>query len=403
MMINSKRKIVTILCFLFLFSYMGRTVFASSGEEYITITVDAEDDNDNLTYSLDSTDPESFSSSNTFTIPAGTSHTIYVKDEAGNITSQEYSPSTMLTSDINSEPAEYDVTYDPGIDNTDNTDNTTEAETQDINIDVEIGNKDYSSILDKNSKEPAEPGMGTAYEKTKTDGSDDGDKVFYTVTTAEGDTFYMVIDQTQNNDNVYLLNTVTRSDLKALAVDDGSEQEAAEEDNLLTALKNEKNDTSAVEEDSKSSKSSGASPQIIMMILVLIGGGLYYYLKVYKNKKEQQMDVMDAMNMEDFAPEPEEDEEAEFEMADEEKQAFLDNLINGDDENEEELLDADPDEYVNADGDDDNDNEIYATSHENDEEDDVVEEMSEEIMQDIASQVADFESDYDPELDGEED
>lgn len=400
MMINSKRKIVTILCFLFLFSYMGRTVFASSGEEYITITVDAEDDNDNLTYSLDSTDPESFSSSNTFTIPAGTSHTIYVKDEAGNITSQEYSPSTMLTSDINSEPAEYDVTYDPGIDNTDNTDNTTEAETQDINIDVEIGNKDYSSILDKNSKEPAEPGMGTAYEKTKTDGSDDGDKVFYTVTTAEGDTFYMVIDQTQNNDNVYLLNTVTRSDLKALAVDDGSEQEAAEEDNLLTALKNEKNDTSDVEEDSKSSKSSGASPQIIMMILVLIGGGLYYYLKVYKNKKEQQMDVMDAMNMEDFAPEPEEDEEAEFEMADEEKQAFLDNLINGDDENEEELLDADPDEYVNA---DDNDNEIYATSHKNDEEDDAVEEMSEEIMQDIASQVADFESDYDPELDGEED
>lgn len=401
MMINSKRKIVTILCFLFFFSYMGRTVFASSGEEYITITVDAEDDNDNLTYSLDSTDPESFSSSNTFTIPAGTSHTIYVKDGAGNITSQEYSPSTMLTSDINSEPAEYDVTYDPGIDNTDNTDNTTEAETQDINIDVEIGNKDYSSILDKDSKEPAEPGMGTAYDKTKTDGSDDGDKVFYTVTTAEGDTFYMVIDQTQNNDNVYLLNTVTRSDLKALAVDDGSEQEAAEEDNLLNALKNEKSDISSVEEDSKSSKSSGISPQIIMIILVLIGGGLYYYLKVYKNKKEQQMDVMDAMNMEDFEPEPEEDEEAEFEMADEEKQAFLDNLINGDDENEEELFDADPDEYVNADGDD---NETYATSHKDDEEEDsAAEEISEEIMQDIASQVADFESDYDPELDGEED
>lgn len=398
MMLNSKRKIVMFLCLFCLLAFIGsgKTVLASDhGEEYITITVDAEDDNDNLTYSLDSTEPGSFSNSNTFTIPAGTSHTIYVKDAAGNITSQEYSPSTLLTSDINSDAfADYNVTYDSGIDN------TPEAETQDINIDVEIGNKDYSSILDKNS-EPAEPGMGTSYDKTKTDGSDDGDKVFYTVTTAEGDTFYMVIDQTQNKDNVYLLNTVTRADLKALAEDDASEQEAAEEDNLLTALKNEKDDISVVEEDSKSSKSSGVSPQIIMIILVLIGGGLYYYLKVYKNKKEQQMDVMDAMNMEDFEPEPEEDEEAEFEMADEEKQAFLDNLINGDDENEEELFDADPDEYVNADGDDDN--EIYATSHKDDEEDSAAEEMSEEIMQDIASQVADFESDYDPELDGEED
>lgn len=396
MMKNSKHIGIMLLYFLICFSMFNGTVYASDGEEYITITVDAEDDNDNLMYSLDSTEPGSFSSSNTFTVPAGTSHTIYVKDEAGNITSQEYSPS-VLTSDVSSDvPVDYDVTYESGTD-------VEEAETQDINIEVEIGNKDYSDILDKNSKEPAEPGMGTSYDKTKTDGSDDGEKVFYTVTTAEGDTFYMVIDQTQNNDNVYLLNAVTRADLEALAVADAPEQESGEEDNLLTALQNEKNDTSTVEADTKTSKSSGISPQIIMIVLVLIGGGLYYYLKVYKNKKEQQMDVMDAMNMEDFAPEPEEDEEAEFEMADEEKQAFLDNLINGDDENEEELLDADPDEYVNADGDDDNDNEIYATSHKNDEEDDVVEEMSEEIMQDIASQVADFESDYDPELDGEED
>lgn len=387
MMKNSKHIGVILLYFLICFSmFQSGTVYASDGAEYITITVDAEDDNDNLMYSLDSTEPGSFTSSNTFTIPAGTSHTIYVKDKAGNITSQEYSPS--LTSDASTA---YDVNYET------DTDTDSEAETQDISIDVEIGNKDYSSILDKNS-EPAEPGMGTAYDKTKTDGSDDGEKVFYTVTTAEGDTFYMIIDQTQNNDNVYLLNAVTRSDLEALAVADSPEQKTAEEDNLLTALQNEKNDTSTVETDTKSSKSSGISPQIIMIILVLVGGGLYYYLKVYKNKKEQQMDVMDAMNMEDFEPEPEdEDEVADFEMADEEKQAFLDNLINGDDENEGELFNADPDEYVNA----ESDMESYATSHKDDEED-AAEEISEEIMQDIASQVADFESDYDPELDGEE-
>lgn len=394
MMLHSKRKIAVFLCLSCFLTFTGsrKTVWASDGgEEYITITVDAEDDNDNLTYSLDSMEPGSFSSSNTFRIPAGTSHTIYVKDAAGNITSREYSPSALLVPGINSdELTDYDVTYDPGMDNNPG------SETQDISIDVEIGNKDYSSILDKNS-EPAEPGMGTSYDKTKTDGSDDGDKVFYTVTTAEGDTFYMVIDQTQNKDNVYLLNTVTRDDLKALAVNDGSGQETAEEDNLLTALKNEKNDVSAIEKEPEPSKSGGISPQIIMMALVLAGGGLYYYLKVYKNKKEQQMDVMDAMSMEDFEPEPEEDEEAEFEMADEEKQAFLDNLINGDDD--EAFFDADPDEYAKVESATDAENVNLEDSF-GTENGDVAE--TEYIMQDIASQVADFESEYDPELDGEE-
>ena len=65
-------------------------VYASDGEEYVTITVHASDDNEGITYALDSDDPGSFGPSNMFTVPAGTSHTIYVKDAAGNITSQVY-------------------------------------------------------------------------------------------------------------------------------------------------------------------------------------------------------------------------------------------------------------------------------------------------------------------------
>ena len=189
---------------------------AEGGDEYITITVDAEDDNEGLLYSIDSTEDAAFTDSNTFTIPAGTSHTIYVKDAAGNITSQDYSPGYLLG------PS-------PDI-------SVTDENTQDINIDVELGNKDYSSILGTSSS-AAEPGEGTMHDRTITDGTDDGEKVFYTVTTAEGDTFYMVIDKNQNTDNVYLLNTVTRSDLAALAVDDKEDrEEKKEEDNLLTAL-----------------------------------------------------------------------------------------------------------------------------------------------------------------------
>ena len=68
------------------------SVYASDGEEYITITVQASDDNEGITYALDNDDPGSFGPSNMFTIPAGTSHTIYVRDAAGNITSQVYEP-----------------------------------------------------------------------------------------------------------------------------------------------------------------------------------------------------------------------------------------------------------------------------------------------------------------------
>lgn len=325
---------------------------AEGGDEYITITVDAEDDNEGLLYSIDSTEDAAFTDSNTFTIPAGTSHTIYVKDAAGNITSQEYSPDYL--------PASPDKSV-------------TDGNTQDINIDVELGNKDYSSILGTSSS-AAEPGEGTMHDRTVTDGSDDGEKVFYTVTTAEGDTFYMVIDKNQNTDNVYLLNTVTRSDLAALAVDDKEDQEEKkEEDNLLNLLQEEKEADAPVRTDSP--KNSGISPKFIVLVIALIMGGAYYYLKIYKNKKEQQMDVMDAMDMDDFAAEEEdmEEDEAEFDMADDEKQAFLENLINEDKE-EEELYDTDSDAYADEEETANSDNEMFA----------------------------DFETDYDPELDDEE-
>ncbi len=79
--------------------------------------------------------------------------------------------------------------------------------------------------------------------------------------------------------------------------------------------------------------------------------------------------------MDDFTAEEEdmEEDEAEFDMADDEKQAFLDNLINEDNE-EEELYDMDPDAYAAEDETADSDNELFA----------------------------DFETDYDPELDEEE-
>lgn len=300
-----------------------QTAEASNGEEYIFIRVQASDDNGNLQYALDSDDASAFTSSNEFRIPAGTSHTIYVKDAAGNITSQTYTPENSHTAE------EYGF-------------NASDDKRQEINIDFEIGsgndeNTDYSDYeyLTDIPITSAEDGTGTVYDRLTTDGTNTAEKVFYTVTTEEGDVFYLIIDQGRGTDNVYLLDTVKRSDLLALTADGvGSGQEESEKEaNLLNALystNDEPDQTDTVENTTK--KKTGTSGNVVILMIMLAGGAAYYYFKVYRNKKDEMMDTIDAMDMEDFVPgDDEEEEEIEFETDDDEKQKILDNLLDAED------------------------------------------------------------------------
>lgn len=305
---------------------------ASEGEEYITISVDAVDDNGSLKYALDTDDPSAFTDSNEFRVVAGTSHTIYVKDVAGNITSQTYTPDVDETENVSTYPAE---------------------DEQRINIDLELGQnsenqeEDFSDY-EYRADDPVEPGTGTVAEKIKTDGSDNAEKVFYTFTTKEGEVLYLVIDQGQSSDNVYLLDTVSASDLQVLA-DDGNSSNQEEEDNLLSALALEEDPLETEQTDNKSSAAATSGKNaIIILALAAVGGVAYYYLKVYKNKKDESMDALDAMDMDEF--EPEEEEEIDFDIDDAEKEKYLEALINEEDENtdDERLFDMDPDEYATS-------------------------------------------------------
>ena len=256
--------LMAILIFCSMFLKIDAKASASDGEQYITISVDAADDNSGLMYAIDSDAPENFSNSNTFTIPAGTSHTIYVKDVAGNITSQQYVPTSSADDD------------------------------QNINIDMEIGGKksNTSSTYDYLTDSPAEEGGGSVYDKVTTDGSDNAEKVFYSVTTKDGETFYLIIDQGQSANNVYLLDQVTNSDLQALAVDDTKNTKDDEEDNLLKALSSSSSsdpESESLTEKSKTTKANSNAGAIIGLLIVAIGGGVYYYLRIYKSKRDMQM------------------------------------------------------------------------------------------------------------------
>lgn len=309
---------------------MGRTY--ASEDEYITISVEASDDNEGITYAIDS--PDNFSPSNTFRIPAGTSHTIYVKDAAGNITSQTYTPPvTDNAPDYTDYTDDYTYTEYEESSGTEPEENSSNDRT--INIDLELG-KSKDKAYEKTQGTPAEPGEGSLYSKTFLDGTDSSEQVFYSVTTQEGDVFYLLVDQGQEQNNVYLLSQVTNQDLDALAADGGTSgggnagKKDDEEDSLLKALSGGGN------EDAESG--GGAAPKstakggingnaLIVLVIVAVGGGVYYYQKVYKTKKEQEMDAMDAADMDQFEAENEEDDEYDFGYDDVDKDEFLRELM----------------------------------------------------------------------------
>lgn len=314
---------IGILMVFFLCIGTVKTVYASAGEEYITISVEAEDNSGTLLYSLDTDSPEAFTPSNEFSIPAGTNHTIYVKDSAGNITSQEYISSSE----------DYKKSYV-----------NEEDEGRTVNIDITLDDfpksePDYSDYEYAGDLlyDPAEAGQGTVYEKVESSANDpNAERIFYTVTTDEGEVFYLVIDQGQGTNNVYLLDQVNLSDLRALAVDDSGKSESPESSSLLSALssgnENNGNDELISEESdsSKSKKSSMGGNLIILLILAVIGGGFYYYKNVYKNKKDEQMDLIDALDREDFKAEDEEDDEVDFDIDDDYQERLMQELMEDD-------------------------------------------------------------------------
>ena len=357
---KKRMKIFTGLVLAFLAVCSGSKVWAAeSGMEYITIMVDATDDNNDLQYAID--EPVNFTPVNTFTIPAGTSHTIYVKDAAGNITSQEYNASwgegnqTVIDSKVNTGSAPNN-TYGISMGEGD----------QEINIDLELGMK--TDGISNGNTSPAVSGDYKNYEyltdtvvekpttavqsKTTTNGSDTAEKVFYTIATAEGETFYLVIDQGSSN-AVHLLNTVTLDDLKSIA-EAGTgvtAEEEKKEDSLLEALKSSDGESaSAVGTEKTTEQNSSNNNMIILLLFVAAGAGGYYYLKIYKKKKNDAMDAMDAMDMNEFQPEEDEEDEEELEFDDydeDKKQQLLDELISSDGySDEEELLEQNPEQYA---------------------------------------------------------
>ena len=142
----------------------------------------------------------------------------------------------------------------------------------------------------------------------------EGDKLFYTITTEDGNVFYLIVDGKRDSNNVYFLNGVTEADLMALAEKDDNVSissvppvetcictDKCEAGHVNTDCPVCKNDLTkctgkaAVQptEDPKEpepEKSGSAGTIIFLVIAVIAVAGIGYYVKIVRPKKQAAFD-----------------------------------------------------------------------------------------------------------------
>ena len=138
-------------------------------------------------------------------------------------------------------------------------------------------------------------------------------KEFYTITTANNNTYYLIIDHSSNTKNVYMLSMIDENDLKEFLSEE--EPEAPEDTGTPPAVDfgdepsgDDTPDDSEPEEPKKNNNI--LSTVLIILVLGAIAGGGYFYFMIYKPKKEAQISDED-MEYVDEGVTINEDDEAE--------------------------------------------------------------------------------------------
>lgn len=168
---------------------------------------------------------------------------------------------------------------------------------------------------------------------------------YMTVQTKNGTTFYIIIDRTTDQDNVYFLNPVDAADLMAL-MDDDTKAKFMTDTEAQAKSNNQKADTGDKTGDTSKKNQNGTNPLATLLIFVVLGGGgagAYYFFKI-KPQKAQVKNDDDDMEFED--DEEYDMENAESDDADEESEAESDDRDDdADDSDDEEDDDLDEEDF----------------------------------------------------------
>ena len=206
------------------------------------------------------------------------------------------------------------------------TNTTTPSKTEPSTTTQPSGSASVTTDPEQTAKPLTPDGQGTVVDNV----TDQDSKEFFTFTTPNENTFYLVIDKQRESENVYFLNAVTESDLLALA-----EKDKEPEDSNVSAIPDPEpvctckdkcapgevntgcpvcvltmtdctGKAPAVDPDTdpepEKPEKGSSSTMILVVIAALAVGGAGYYLKIYKPKH----DLDDAEDFDDLTGEDEE-------------------------------------------------------------------------------------------------
>lgn len=153
------------------------------------------------------------------------------------------------------------------------------------------------------------PGNGEVLD----DITDDSSKEFFTVTTANGNTFFLVIDRSQNTENVYMLSMIDEADLQDF-IEEGADEETSQGTVVLEEPVEPVEEPAPTEEpvEVEEESSNGMSILLVVILLAALGGvGAYFYFKIYKPQHEQDESESENMEISDGLETINEDETAD--------------------------------------------------------------------------------------------
>ena len=117
-------------------------------------------------------------------------------------------------------------------------------------------------------------------------------KEFYTIVTANNNTYYLIIDHASSTKNVYMLSMIDENDLKEFLSEE--EPEVSEDTGKTPTVdfgEGTKDEEPSGDDKQEEPKKDNNILGTVLIILALgaVAGGVYFYFKIYKPKKEAQI------------------------------------------------------------------------------------------------------------------
>ena len=149
-----------------------------------------------------------------------------------------------------------------------------------------------------NGQALTEPGNGQVQDNIK-DGSS---KEFYTITTANNNTYYLVIDHSSTIDNVYMLLRIDENDLKDFVDESITETPQTPPSVIIDEPETEKPAVETEPEKEVAEQTAPSGSMILFGLLAagLLGVGAYVYFKIYKPRQEAEDTESEHMETEMF-------------------------------------------------------------------------------------------------------